>query len=179
MLHPLNEGDVWKGSHPETAQLAKALAALVLWAHGKVDGRHWLERLVFRTKPQPILRNSRCMERALSTLYPASRSHHDPVEPGAREAVRCELDTAPDAVAIIQVSRLEESKGHRTLPNGLAAPGPSSRPRERHSPATSESRTTANWIDFLFGLTAGSTALSSGSMPRCTSTSIAFWTCCC
>jgi glycosyltransferase involved in cell wall biosynthesis len=63
----------------------------------------------------------------LITLYPGVSTEvvYYPValsgalEPGVREAVRCELDTAPDAVVIVQVSRLEEWKGHRTLLNGL------------------------------------------------------------
>jgi glycosyltransferase involved in cell wall biosynthesis len=104
----------------------RAGTPLLLWAHGIVDGRHWLERLALRTKPQPILCNSRCTERALSALYPGTSTEviHYPVapgsvEPGTREAVRCELDTTPDAVVIVQVSRLEEWKGHRTLLNGL------------------------------------------------------------
>src|SRR6516165_5572768 len=37
------------------------------------------------------------------------------VEPRTREAVRRELETASEAVAIVQVSRLEEWKGHRAL----------------------------------------------------------------
>jgi glycosyltransferase involved in cell wall biosynthesis len=100
---------------------------LILWAHGIVDGRDWLGRLARRTKPQLILCNSRCTERSFITLssgvstemiyYPVAPGS---VEPRTREPVRCELDTTPDAVVIVQVSRLEEWKGHRTLLNSLA-----------------------------------------------------------
>jgi glycosyltransferase involved in cell wall biosynthesis len=63
----------------------------------------------------------------LVTLYPGVKTEviYYPIalgsaDPGTREAVRCELDTTPDAVVIVQVSRLEEWKGHRTLLNSLA-----------------------------------------------------------
>jgi glycosyltransferase involved in cell wall biosynthesis len=101
---------------------------LVLWAHGTVNGRYWLERWARRTaEPELVVCNSRFTERTLITLYPGVSTEviypvvapTSPVEPGAREAVRCELDTAPEAVVIVQVSRLEEWKGHRTLLNGL------------------------------------------------------------
>jgi glycosyltransferase involved in cell wall biosynthesis len=92
-----------------------------------VDGRHWLERWARRTEPQLILCNSRFTEDTLITLYPGVRTEviyppvapPNPVELRAREAVRCELDTSPEAVVIIQASRLEEWKGHRALLNGL------------------------------------------------------------
>lgn len=105
----------------------RAGAPLVFWAHGIVDGRSWLERLARRTEPQLILCNSRCTERASTTLYPGVSTEviylpvapSESVEPGAREAVRCEFATAPEAVVIVQVSRLEEWKGQRTLLHGL------------------------------------------------------------
>ena len=100
---------------------------LVFWAHSMVDGRYWLERWARRTEPQLILCNSRFTEDTLITLYPGVRTEviyppvapPNPVELRAREAVRCELDTSPEAVVIIQASRLEEWKGHRALLNGL------------------------------------------------------------
>jgi glycosyltransferase involved in cell wall biosynthesis len=103
---------------------------LVLWAHGTVDGRYWLERWARRITPALILCNSRFTAGTLSTVYPGVKTEviYNPVapglvEPGTREAVRCEMETAPEAVVIVQVSRLEEWKGHRTLLNGLALLG--------------------------------------------------------
>jgi glycosyltransferase involved in cell wall biosynthesis len=100
---------------------------LVLWAHGTVDGRYWLERWARRIKPALILCNSRFTARTLSTVYPGVKTEviYYPVapglvEPGTRAAVRREFETAPEAVVIVQVGRLEEWKGHRTLLNGLA-----------------------------------------------------------
>ena len=100
---------------------------LVLWAHGTVDGRYWLERWARRIKPALILCNSHFTARTLNAVYPGVKTEviYYPVgpglvAPGTREAVRCELETAPEAVVIVQVSRLEEWKGHRTLLNGLA-----------------------------------------------------------
>jgi glycosyltransferase involved in cell wall biosynthesis len=100
---------------------------LVFWAHNAADGRHWLERRARRTESELIVCNSRFTEGTWITLYPGVSTGviyppvapPGPVEPGTREAVRCEFDTAPDAVVIIQASRLEEWKGHRTLLNGL------------------------------------------------------------
>jgi len=100
---------------------------LVFWAHNMVDGRYWLERWAQRIEPELILCNSRFTERTLITFYPGVNTEviyypvapSGSVEPGTREAVRRELDTAPEAVVIIQASRLEEWKGHRALLNGL------------------------------------------------------------
>jgi glycosyltransferase involved in cell wall biosynthesis len=99
---------------------------LVFWAHNAVDGRHWLERWARRTQPDLIVCNSRFTERTLSAVYPGVSTEaiyypvaHGTVEPGTRETVRRELETAPEAVVIVQVSRLEEWKGHRVLLNGL------------------------------------------------------------
>jgi glycosyltransferase involved in cell wall biosynthesis len=105
----------------------RAGTPLVFWAHNMVDGRYWLERWARRTEPELILCNSRFTEDTLITLYPGVSTEvlyppvapPSPVELGAREAVRCELHTAPEAVVIVQVSRLEEWKGHRTLLSGL------------------------------------------------------------
>jgi glycosyltransferase involved in cell wall biosynthesis len=99
---------------------------LVFWAHNTVDGRYWLERWARRINPALILCNSRFTERTLSSVYPGVNTEviYYPVapgscEPGTREAVRRELETTPEAVVIVQVSRLEEWKGHRMLLNGL------------------------------------------------------------
>ena len=102
-------------------------APLVFWGHNVADGRHWSERWARRIKPQLILCNSRCTERAWARLYPSVSTEviYPPIAPsrpvgsGTREFVRREFNTTPDAVVIVQVSRLEEGKGHRTLLNGL------------------------------------------------------------
>jgi hypothetical protein len=43
---------------------------LVFGVHNVADGRHWSEGWARRTKPQLILCNSRCTERAWTRLYP-------------------------------------------------------------------------------------------------------------
>jgi glycosyltransferase involved in cell wall biosynthesis len=109
------------------AAVRRAGVPLVLWAHGTVDGRYWLERWARRIKPALILCNSHFTALTLSTVYPGVKPEviYYPVapglvEPGTREAVRYELETAPEAIVIVQVSRLEEWKGHRTLLSALA-----------------------------------------------------------
>jgi glycosyltransferase involved in cell wall biosynthesis len=103
-----------------------ASVPLVFWAHNMVDGRHWLERWARRTQPDLIVCNSRFTECTLSTVYPGVKTEviYYPVAPGSvdpqtREAVRCELEASAETVVIVQVSRLEEWKGHRTLLKGL------------------------------------------------------------
>jgi hypothetical protein len=47
---------------------------LVFGVHNVADGRHWSEGWARRTKPQLILCNSRCTERAWTRLYPRNAS---------------------------------------------------------------------------------------------------------
>ncbi|HEX6183909.1 MAG TPA: glycosyltransferase [Pyrinomonadaceae bacterium] len=96
---------------------------LVFWAHGAANGTHWLERWARRTPPDLAVCNSHYTARALRSLFPGARAEvvYCPVElpdlspyrtPESRAAVRAELDTPADATVIIQVSRMEECKGH-------------------------------------------------------------------
>jgi glycosyltransferase involved in cell wall biosynthesis len=101
---------------------ARALP-LVFWAHDAANGAHWLERWARRTPPDLAVCNSHYTARALRSFFPGTRAEvvYCPVElpdlapfrtPESRAAVRAELDTPPDSVVIIQVSRMEECKGH-------------------------------------------------------------------
>jgi glycosyltransferase involved in cell wall biosynthesis len=100
---------------------------LVLWMHSITDGRHWLDRWAHRTKPDLVLCNSDFTATAVRNSYlgipvktiycPVGRSL--PYGEGTRQAARAEFDTPIDDVVIVQVSRLEEWKGHRTLIDAL------------------------------------------------------------
>jgi glycosyltransferase involved in cell wall biosynthesis len=100
---------------------------LVLWIHNPIDGQHWLERLARRTQPTLTLYNSHFTKVQSRDLYPdlPGATVYYPVAgfrtdiEGAREAIRGELKTAADSVVIVQVSRLEEWKGHQTLIEAL------------------------------------------------------------
>jgi glycosyltransferase involved in cell wall biosynthesis len=102
---------------------------LVFWLHATDDGRHWLERWARKTKPDFIICNSEFTASKSDLLYPQTRAElvYCPVaapelnySSDDRKAVRAELDTPENAVAIIQISRLEKYKGHRVLLEALS-----------------------------------------------------------
>jgi glycosyltransferase involved in cell wall biosynthesis len=97
---------------------------LVFWQHDATDGRHWLERWASRTRPDLALCNSRFTAASLGNLYPSVSTATiycpvaapRPYDDCERGGVRNEFNTSPDVVAIVQVGRLQESKGqHRLL----------------------------------------------------------------
>jgi glycosyltransferase involved in cell wall biosynthesis len=99
---------------------------LVFWAHDRMAGRHWTERLAKHTRPDFVVCNSAFTASTLRALFPGIRSAviHPPVgEPlvlRERRYVRMSLDTAEDDVVIIQASRCEAWKGHRLLLDALS-----------------------------------------------------------
>lgn len=107
----------------------KAGLPLVFWLHGNTNGKHWLERWAARTKPDMALCNSKFTARTLHFIYPKVKSEvfYLPVAPppknyseDERFAVRDELNTPRDATVIIQVSRMEDWKGHSLHLDALA-----------------------------------------------------------
>lgn len=99
---------------------------LVFWMHGTVTGRHWLERRARRAVPDLTITNSAYTQASLAGLFPDGPSTviRYPVAPPTdvqpRSAVRQELGTDPETVAIVQVSRLEPWKGQHLLIEALA-----------------------------------------------------------
>jgi len=102
---------------------------LAFWAHGAVDGRHWLERWAGRVSPNVVIGNSQYTLGTVPALFPniprAMVRYPVPLEqPGnvaeTRTQVRRELGVSPDTVVIIQVSRMEAWKGHELQLAGLA-----------------------------------------------------------
>lgn len=100
----------------------------IFWLHDLITGRHWLERWAARVVPDLAICNSRFTAARLPLIYPQTPCEvvRYPVAPppGAsqadRMAVRAELGAAPEAVVVIQVSRMEEWKGHRLHLKALA-----------------------------------------------------------
>jgi glycosyltransferase involved in cell wall biosynthesis len=91
---------------------------LALWLHGATTGRHWLERLSRRTRPDLLIANSAfTAHEARKWLRRDAEIIHPPVEyptvdaGAARARVRKELGAAPDAFVIAQVGRPEPGKG--------------------------------------------------------------------
>jgi glycosyltransferase involved in cell wall biosynthesis len=106
-------------------------AASIFWLHDVATGRHWLERWAARVVPDGAICDSRFTAATLPLIYsqvpqvPCEVVYY-PVAPASgashadRAAVRAELGAAPEAVVVIQVSRMEEWKGHRLHLNALA-----------------------------------------------------------
>jgi glycosyltransferase involved in cell wall biosynthesis len=103
---------------------------LAFWLHDAANGAHWLERWAKRTRPDAVICNSRFTLQTLPSLYREIFAEviYCPVgQPQSKEplsdfkSVRAELDTANDAIVIIQVGRMEALKGHRLCLEALAA----------------------------------------------------------
>ena len=108
--------------------IRKAGLPMVLWSHGAYDGRHWTERWSRLSPPHLAIANSQFSARALRKIYPNvpttvlhcmirvsdwCRSDAD------RTFVRSEFQTPKEDVVIVQVGRMEPSKGHIVHLNAL------------------------------------------------------------
>ncbi|MCM2322539.1 MAG: glycosyltransferase [Oligoflexia bacterium] len=101
----------------------------IFWLHDALRGVHWLERWAGRTRPDGAVCNSFHTLGTLPRVFPKvpARVIYCPVSPpvaadrAARAEVRRELGIPEQAVAIIQASRLEKWKGHRTHLRALGA----------------------------------------------------------
>jgi glycosyltransferase involved in cell wall biosynthesis len=105
-------------------------ASVVLWVHMAGEGKHWLERLARRTRPDLVICNSRFTARLTERWLDGARIEHVycPVSvphtsttDSVRVNLRRSLDTDPRDIVIIQVSRLETWKGQQVLLRALSA----------------------------------------------------------
>lgn len=94
---------------------------LVDWQHTAADGGHWLDRWARTTVPDLVLCNSeftasRChpglAHVPTEVIYCPVEASHPGLDEVGRHELRSELKTAPDAIVIIQVGRVERLKGH-------------------------------------------------------------------
>ena len=109
---------------------------LVFWMHGAANGRGWLERWASLRPPDSVICNSKYTAASLPMIFsgvpseiiyiPVTYSESDRLREH-RSEIRREFDTPVNAVVIVQVSRLEELKGHKVHLAALAqlreAPG--------------------------------------------------------
>ena len=110
------------------ASLRAARAPVVFYLHAPPDGCHWLERLARRTSPDLILCNSNYTAESVSLLYPNIRTEvvYCPVPApqvtsrSLRNVKRAELQTAENAILIVQVGRMERWKGYEQHLKALA-----------------------------------------------------------
>ncbi len=101
---------------------------LVYWRHDASDGRHWTDRWASQTPPDMVICNSEFTAKTFERMYPGvPRSVlYCPVSlPRTWTAdelleTRQRLNTSPEAVAIVQSSRMEPWKGHRLLLKALS-----------------------------------------------------------
>ncbi len=108
----------------------RAGIALVGWRHDAYNGFHWLEWWASLTPPDLMICNSRYTETTYRRFAPKVRTAvvYCPRLPAvarpsnaARVEVRAEMSTPPGDVVIIQVSRMQELKGHITQIGALGA----------------------------------------------------------
>jgi glycosyltransferase involved in cell wall biosynthesis len=102
---------------------------LVYWLHGSPSGRHWLKRWAMRTSSDFVICNSRFTAGLLAVLDPAVPKEvlYNAVPPPetkltgtARSELRKRFGASDDSVVILQVSRMESLKGHRSHIDALA-----------------------------------------------------------
>jgi len=101
---------------------------LALWLHDAAQGKHWVERLAKRAKPDLAICNSRYTAATLPLIFPnlAPQVLYCPVpnpptpKPGTRSQVRTSLATPEQAVVILIAARFETWKGHAPLIEALA-----------------------------------------------------------
>ena len=97
---------------------------LVLWQHAPNGGASWLERWARKSRPELVIFNSEYTARLAQDSYPSARvavlycpvtlhGASDHLSASERAAARADFDTSPNDVVVVQVSRLEEWKGHR------------------------------------------------------------------
>lgn len=103
---------------------------LLFYAHNRISGSHWTERLARRTPPDRVISVSQDTAATIANLYqqvpnvvlysplPGSLRETDKDQ---RQRTRQSLGVTGDTPVIIQVSRMEPWKGHPALLSALAA----------------------------------------------------------
>jgi glycosyltransferase involved in cell wall biosynthesis len=120
-----------------------AYLPLVFWVHEPVNGRGWLERWAALTPPDSAICNSKYTANSLPMIFPGIpfdvltypiRSSELGHQSQDRLRVRHEFDTPPEALVIVQVSRMERWKGQMV-----------------HLDALSQLREVPGWISWFVG----------------------------
>lgn len=116
---------------------------LVFFCHDTPKGTHWLEQWAKKIVPDLAIANSNYTLAAMPNLYPTVPCYtlYNPVphpeicdRSNIRRAIRAELNTPDEAIAIVQTCRLERWKGHTLLLSALA-----------------ELRDVPNWVCWIAG----------------------------
>ncbi len=104
----------------------KAGLPLALWVHDVLDGKHWLQWMAARVRPDLLICNSQFTASAASSVFPRVPAVvvYAPLAPAPadtphRDQIRRETETPADAVVILQVGRTDPLKGHAVLFDAL------------------------------------------------------------
>jgi len=108
--------------------VARAGHAPVLYLHDIPDPKASFYRWAWRRPPALCVVNSKATARPLAQLRPAVPVQivhplvrpPPPIDPTAVRQLRAELQAGPDELVILQASRFDSWKGHRTLLHALA-----------------------------------------------------------
>jgi glycosyltransferase involved in cell wall biosynthesis len=146
----------------------RAGVPLVFWMHGPASGRGWLERWTALTPPDAAICNSKYTAKSLPMIFPGipfdviylpvraaqmDREAQDHLQ--VRLQVRQEFDTPPDALVIVQVSRMERWKGHLI-----------------HLAALEQLREVPNWIAWFVGGAQNSDEVAYGAELKAAASSL-------
>jgi glycosyltransferase involved in cell wall biosynthesis len=111
----------------------RAKIPLVCWMHAPAWGNSLLDRRVRRLQPDLVIANSKFTAESLPKLFahppwhtvihPAVSEPQVQITPAERAQLRADLQASPDDAVIIQVSRMEEWKGHMLHLDALALLG--------------------------------------------------------
>jgi glycosyltransferase involved in cell wall biosynthesis len=110
----------------------RSAARLVNMVHDVLGGGQWVERWAARTRPDLVIANSHFTADAAGKVFPGIGIEvcYLPIAVPefsdreiVRREVRTELGTSPDAVVILQASRLERWKGQSVLIKALTRLG--------------------------------------------------------
>ena len=99
----------------------------VFWAHGIHSGKHWLEVLSRLKRPAFVIANSEFTASAVPNIFKDAKRFvvycpvAQPQPRACRQEMRSHLGLSGDSVAIFQVSRMEQWKGHSLLIEALAS----------------------------------------------------------
>lgn len=108
-----------------------AARPLVLWQHGPVGSKHWVDRWANCVTPGLVIFSSKYMAARSSCGRRGTRVEivYYPVRPSCdaaevdiarRSSLRAQFGASSSETVIVQVSRLEEWKGHRLLLDSLS-----------------------------------------------------------
>jgi glycosyltransferase involved in cell wall biosynthesis len=113
--------------------IRRAKVPLVFWMHAPASKESSLDRRIRRIRPDLVIANSKFTADSLPELFTHPPAHvviHPAVSelrvqliPAERAQLRAEFQASPDDAVIIQVSRMEEWKGHALHLNALALLG--------------------------------------------------------